>query len=558
MSKLGYLLAAMFKNKFRFGGATSKGKKIGTLVLFAVTYVVVLAFLMLLTSQIAPMLAAQGMSSLFYLFMLTSGAGIVLVFGIVYLVSTLYLAKDTDFYSTLPVKNTTVFAAKLLFVYLTETAIVYAVILPVMIQFGVIADMWFGYYIISVVMLAVVPALPLSVAAIFAVPVMYIASKLKNRNIVAIVFYCILFGGFFALYFGMMIGINGSGASEDVDVTAMAKALEVIGYILYPFTALSVAAVKLPAYGLSSAGSVVVNLVIFVGISAALFAILLLLGKFMYAQSAKANNQTDNSKAKKGEFKASSAVKALIKREYTVAMRTTSTAFQCFVVLVLPIVISVGMSIMMRSTVNGIPGEEISPDGAAMMNKLFALLILSTVLCVLGSAANAAATTFSREGKGIASLKTLPLGISTVLKGKIVAWCLFAVPVAAAAIIIPNIFFFDGLQLALSVVAAIAFMICFVAFGAMWDLGAPKLNWTDPKDAIKHNTHVMAGQFICMAPGFANMLTVIIMMTVGGDFTVGTLMAVVWSITYILLVALVIATVLLYRRAERNYNRIEI
>lgn len=367
MSKLKILLVAMFKNKFRFNGATTRGKKTATIVLFFVAYAAVLAFLMLLTSQVAPGLVAQGMSSLFYLFMLTSGAGIVLVFGIIYLVSTLYLAKDTDFYSTLPVKNTTVFAAKLLFVYLTETALVYAVILPVMIQFGVIAEMWFGYYIISAVMLAVVPALPLSIAAIFAVPVMYVASKLKNRNIVAIIFYCLLFGGFFALYFGMMIGMNG-GASEDIDVTAMAKALEVISYILYPFTALSVAAVKLPAYGLSSAGSVVVNLVIFVGVSAALFAILLLLGKFMYAQSAKANNQTDNSKAKKGEFKSSSALKALIKREYTVAMRTTSTAFQCFVVLVLPVVIAVGMSIMMRSMVKQMPTEGIPPEGAEIMN----------------------------------------------------------------------------------------------------------------------------------------------------------------------------------------------
>lgn len=135
---------------------------------------------------------------------------------------------------------------------------------------------------------------------------------------------------------------------------------------------------------------------------------------------------------------------------------------------------------------------------------------------------------------------------------------MFTVPVAAAAIIIPNIFFFDGLQFALSTVAALAFMVLFVAFGAMWDLGAPKLNWVDPKDAIKHNTHVMAGQFICMAPGFANMLTVIIMMTVGKAVTIDTIMAVVWSITYILLVALAVGTVLLYRRAERNYNRIEI
>lgn len=557
MSKLRYLLVAMFRNKFRFNGGTSKGKKVATLILFGFSYAIVLAILMLLTWQVAPALVAQGMSSLFYLFMLTSGAGIVLVFGIIYLVSTLYLAKDTDFYSTLPVKNTTVFAAKVLFVYLTETVLVYAVILPVMIQFGILAEMWFGYYIISILMLAVVPALPLSLAAIFAVPVMYLASKLKNRNIVAIIFYCVLFGGFFASYFAMFIGLNGGG-STDIDVNAMAKVLEVLSYIFYPFTALAVAAVKLPTYGLSSAASVVVNLVIFVGISAALFSVLLLLGKFMYAQSAKANNQTDNSKAKKGEFKASSAIKALIKREYTVAMRTTSTAFQCYVVIILPVIIAVVMTIMMQSMLNRTPTGDLPPDGAAIMRVFFAVLVLSTVLTVLASSANAAASTFSREGKSMASLKTLPLNIKTVLKGKIAAWCLLTLPVAVIAMVIPNIVFWDALQFVLSAVAAVCYMFCFVAFGALWDLGSPKLNWTDPKDAIKHNTHVMAGQFICMAPGFVGMLTVIIMMSVNAAFSLTTLMAVVWSITYILLAAFVVATVLLYRRAEKNYNRIEI
>ncbi len=518
MSKLRYLLVAMFRNKFRFNGGTSNGKKVATLILFGFSYAIVLAILMLLTWQVAPALVAQGMSSLFYLFMLTSGAGIVLVFGIIYLVSTLYLAKDTDFYSTLPVKNTTVFAAKVLFVYLTETVLVYAVILPVMIQFGILAEMWFGYYIISILMLAVVPALPLSLAAIFAVPVMYLASKLKNRNIVAIIFYCVLFGGFFASYFAMFIGLNGGG-STDIDVNAMAKVLEVLSYI---------------------------------------FSVLLLLGKFMYAQSAKANNQTDNSKAKKGEFKASSAIKALIKREYTVAMRTTSTAFQCYVVIILPVIIAVGMTIMMQSMLNRIPTGELPPDGAAIMRVFFAVLVLSTVLTVLASSANAAASTFSREGKSMASLKTLPLNIKTVLKGKIAAWCLLTLPVAVIAMVIPNIVFWDALQFVLSAVAAVCYMFCFVAFGALWDLGSPKLNWTDPKDAIKHNTHVMAGQFICMAPGFVGMLTVIIMMSINAAFSLTTLMAVVWSITYILLAAFVVATVLLYRRAEKNYNRIEI
>ena len=121
MNNFGILLKSMFRNKLRFGADATKRKKIGFSVMFGLAYVMIVAILLLLIISMRDFLTAQPqLAMMMYFMILISAASFVLVFGIVHLVSVLYLSKDTDFYSTLPVKPVTVFAAKLAFVYLFE------------------------------------------------------------------------------------------------------------------------------------------------------------------------------------------------------------------------------------------------------------------------------------------------------------------------------------------------------------------------------------------------------------------------------------------------------
>lgn len=542
------VLKAMFRNKFRIGAGKSKRSVAAFCILLGIAYALVMAVLLSAIILLKDLLALPGTAPVFYFFILMTVAMIVLIFGIIHLVTVLYLSKDTDFYSMLPVGSSVVFAAKLSYVYICETVLVAVVALPLLIAFGIAIKAWAWFYVLTVLTVAVVPALPLVIAALFAIPVMFIAGKLKNRSVVALIFYILLFCGFFSVYLYFLSA--GGGVSEE-EIGGMLSRLDVVLNILYPYTVLSFAACGIPMYGLNIGPSVVTGTVIFLGISAAAVVLLLIAAKFMYAQSARANNQTNNTQTKKGAFKTSGGTRALMKREYLSSLRTTQTAFQCYVVMFLPIIMAVIFGIMFGNL-----RKDLINAGVYMDPRFTMMLTYTTLSAMFATLGNAAATTFSREGNAMASLKILPVGIKKILMSKILAWSVLAVPVSLISVIIVGIFDFDAEYFILSIFSLIPLTMAFVVFGALWDLSAPKLKWTDPIQAVKHNGHVTIGQLICLAGGLAVMTVCIVLNIKSINFDV--ISAVCWSLIYAELVIFAVTDILLYRKAETYYNRIEI
>ncbi|MDE5562074.1 MAG: hypothetical protein K2J01_00730 [Clostridiales bacterium] len=549
MSNYLTILKGLFKNKLRFDEGKSKRKKLAFALLLGFVYIILIAAVISVIVELKDLfLYVPVMSQLFYFFILMTAAIVVLFFGIVHLVIVLYLSKDTDFYSMLPVKPATVFAAKLSYVYLSEAAIIVAAALPILIAFGIVAKMWAWFYVIAIATLLIVPILPLVVAAIFAVPVMLIASKLKNRNVISLVFFLLLFGGAFSLYI-YFIYLTSSGSITPESMMRVLNAIDVILDVLYPYAALSRAACGMPIYGLSLGASTIVGVVIFVAISAVLLVIIWLLAKFMYAQSVKANNQTDNSKAKKSEFKTTTSTRALIKREYISSLRTTQIAFQCYAVMLLPILMAVVFGVMLRNP------SDLGQDVQLYDTRYVGLLPFCTLCAILATLGNAASTTFSREGNAMTTLKVLPINIKTIVKAKIIAWLLPAVPVAIVSVVIINVMNFSVDYMLLSMFALVPIAVVFVIFGTLWDLIAPKLKWTDPIQAVKHNMHVLGGQFIMLGCGLAIMIVVYILSACQVEFSA--INAVCWTLLYAVLAAFTIVDILLYRKIDTYYNRLE-
>lgn len=543
------ILKALFKNKLRFDEGKSKRKKLAFALLLGFVYVILMAAIISVIVELKDLfLYFTAISQLFYFFVLMTASIIVLFFGIVHLVIVLYLSKDTDFYSMLPVNPATVFAAKLSYVYLSETAIIVASALPILIAFGIVAKLWVWFYVIAIATLIIVPVLPLVVAAIFAVPVMLIASKLKNRNVISLVFFVLLFGAAFSLYI-YFIYLTSFGSITPESMMRMLKAIEVVLDVLYPYAVLSRAACGIPMYGLGLGASTVVGVVIFFAISAVLLIIICILAKFMYAQSVKANNQTDNSKAKKGEFKTTTSTRALIKREYISSLRTTQIAFQCYAVMLLPILMAVVFGVMLRNLSVG--GQDVQ----LYDTRYVGLLPFCTLCAILATLGNGASTSFSREGNAMTTLKVLPVNIKTILKAKIIAWLLPAVPVAMVSVVIVNVMNFSVNNMLLSMFALVPITVVFVIFGTLWDLIAPKLKWTDPIQAVKHNMHVLGGQFIMMGCGLAIIIVVFALSYCQVPFSV--INAVCWTLLYAVLAAFTITDIVLYRKIDTYYNRLE-
>lgn len=568
MSGFSTVLKALFKNHYRFGDGDGKNKRIGYMVLIGLLYLIIVGFFIFLLITFKPLLFSNGQQPQYdaliamtlYMAMLLTAAMVVLIFGVIFSVNVLYLSKDTDFYSTLPIKSSTLFAAKLSFVYLSESAFSCAVLVPIMITLGVVAKLWWGYYVISLFALLFMPALPLFLAVLVAIPIMFIASKLKHRNIISLIFYMLLFGGGMAVYMFFITSASDIVVDENT-VNDIIEMMNVMTYILLPYTALSAGACGYMSFNLSFAPSTAVNLLLFFGISAVLMVIIVLLSKLTYSQAVKANNQTYNEKAKKGSFKASGSTKALVKREYKMAFRNTQTAFQCFMPLLLPIFFAVVLGIVFNNALREVmfdPEVTSDPSFNPAYVKMFILMMTyGVLLMVMGSTANGAFTAFSREGTGIASLKTMPIGINDILKAKLLAWGLPSVCSSLIAAIVAAAFGFEPMTFVLGLFAFILLSADYAVFGLLWDLSKPKLKWTDPMQAIKRNTHATIAIFLSMAVGFLMFMAVIVMSSFD-SVTDTAFIAVFWSVAYAGVLIFAIVNILLYRRAKDYYNRIEI
>lgn len=545
------ILKALFKNKFRLDASKSKVGTVAIAVSFIALYAVIMYLLMSAIFLMREIIFA--VAPLLYFSTLIVAAFIVMIFGIIYLVSTLYLSKDTDFYSILPVKATTVFAAKLAFVYILEMAITVAIILPVLIELGILAKLWAWYYVITLASIVIVPALPLVVAAIFAIPTMYFASKIKNRGIVAIVFFVVLYTGLlsFTTFFSHAAG------EGDLPFEEIIKSVEIVLNIFYPYKALTMAACYGSLFGLDAATTAIVGFLIYVGISLVLLAILLCAAKFMYAQSVKANNQTNNDKAKRGIFKQTNSIKALIKREYMSSLRTTQITFQCYVCYILPIIITVICSISFSNLLKSLESiSEISPEiGDELHMPFFSLMMFSTLAAVAASIGNAAASTFSREGEAMASLKVLPIDIKTIFKAKVITWLVPAIISSVISVFIINCVFFNPADAVLSFFSLVPLVVAQVIFGAVWDLAAPKLKWTDPMQAVKHNGHIAIVQILS---AFAGLVPLFLLTVLGNFLSFETCYLIFWLIIYFELAVFIVLDIVFYTKIEKFYAKIEL
>lgn len=545
MNNFKLVFSALLTNKLRFSETATRKKRVLTFVLIAFVYAAVMSVALVVTVSLARMLSSSSMPQMVYMMLLIGAAMIVLVFGVFNLVSVLYLSKDTDFYSALPVKSQVVFFAKLLYVYVSELFLVVALFLPIIIVFGAVSGLWVGYYFITIPTLLIVPALPLMIAAIFAIPIMYLAGKLKNRNGIVLVFYMLLFGGFFAGYFVLMFSFMDINFEEltPEKLESLLNVIRVIGYVLYPFTALSNAAFGVQMYGLSVGLSTFVNLLIFLAISVALLAITLLACRFMYDQAAKANNQTYQKLTKHGEYKALNVTGTLIKRELVNAMRSTQIAFQCFganiILLMFPFILVYIVNLTFADL-----------DKGSIL-----LYDFSYMLLILPSVFSAVSTSFSREGISMASLKTMPVTAKQIVAAKVMLWAAIAVPVSIISVTIVSVYNFVSYLYIAILVYSLLFVIAGSVFSAIWDLRAPKLKWTDPIQAIKHNGNASGGMIMLMIGGFINLIATLALTSLGKTATA---MIVFWSIAVAWLVVVAVVDILMYRRINTYYNRIEV
>lgn len=500
----------LFKYLFKRGGLKSSKVMIIPYAIVGVAIAAMIAGLSYLVYTITPVFAALGRAPEFLSMIVGIGSFVVLIFGLIPMLNYLYFSRDTEFFLGLPVKPSTVFLAKLSVVYLTEIIFSTAFLVPILITAGVALSMNAFYYIILLPVVLLSPSVFMTIAALLAIPLMYIVSFFKNKGALTSIVLILIFGLFFVGYYALTLNM---GSFEDVTTNeelllSLAGALGTVGNVLMPFTAATRLMTLSPVtlFGeFPIAAAALINLSLFVLSCVVLVTAAGFISAAVYRRGAASTQEGGSAKnAGKIEFKKSgSALSALFKKEWKELVRTPAFAFQSLSGVILCPVLVVSMSIM------GLGGGDATLGNSIMWFTLVAMIMILGIGTNIG-----AATCMTREGKTFYYSKLLPVDYKTQVKAKLYLYLLVSSIAVIASLILLNIFAFDPINTLFALLFLLPYNYGFTCMCILIDLSRPKLNWVTPQEAVKNNRNAVLPTFANMGVGFVLMILPLVLLTV--------------------------------------------
>ena len=417
---------------------------------------------------------------------------IVLIFGTIMMLSTLYYSRDNELLSSLPVTPQQIFFAKFFFVYLNELAISTVFVLTIGITFGVMAGAGVGFFFGLLAVALLLPLLPLLLSALISIPLIYLLTFFKNKGIWTSILLIVVFVLVFVLYFQFVNVVATTMPSEDNPVITIpdeyVPGIQNAARILLPVYALAGLVLGLPNAWL--------NLLIVAGSFLVLFALGYLLSLTAFSRGVKAQFEDNKRVVTAGpkEQKQYGAAVSLMRADFKIILRTPLLAFySLFQIVFCPIII-----FLMSGNLSG--GADVPDATQQIIGTVMTMTALFLILLISGSTNYTALSAFSREGQNLYQLKALPLTTGQIVSAKTLLARIFtgvAVLVGGvAAAIAFRLAWFDALGMVLFL---LVYSDGFTHYLVYLDLKRPKLDWDNIGAALRNDTRVLFGMLISFA-----------------------------------------------------------
>lgn len=333
---------------------------------------------------------------------------IVIVVGVLSSVNKLYYSVfesgDRDAFSVLPIKPTTIFASKLLSVYIGQVLIALCVTVSLIAVFASVTKQSAYFVVMSIVAGFGMPVFSIMVASVLCLPYFYLKKYLQNRYILLMAVVTLVIGGCFWLYsevLGVLESLMATGAIKFVfSEKVMLSIINTTKYLAPSnFIARFVLGIE-PMKNLA----VFFGTVALSGVVGGLFIFML----FEKAVRLRAEATGRVLLTYKTIRPLKSVRRSLVIREFSTILYTPEYAVQYFSLsAVLPLMVYCCVKLgenVLSSVVMAVDGFEL----ALFVVMLFASL--TNTFC---------ATNISRDGKAFCAQKTMPIAFSDIIKSKI-------------------------------------------------------------------------------------------------------------------------------------------
>ena len=466
--------------------------------------------------------------------------------------STLYDAKDTPFLQTLPIRPTGVFFAKFAILYVNALKLSSAVFLPVayvaVITFNVVNHtMFYGVYALLLLVGLLLPVLPMFVAVLFSMPIVWIGSYFKGKptlkSVMTIIFYMILMCAYMVVVYYM--NTTGFGQEGDVVISqSTLSSLYTLAKVAYPDKVL----VEL-CFGIQAGKNFGISAACIVG----MIAIALVLASLFYKRINTRKSETAVSDAKaKTQLKQDSVVMSIMKKDFKSIIRNSTLAMTSFANLIMAPVFIVVMYFITVSKMQS--GETGSPLMTEMMGIGF---IVMYSMIFLAGANLLASLAYTREGKSFFATKSLPIKPIDSIKAKVllatIVPAVIMIPIMLIALLLYKTDIVSVLLLWLDTMLMVVGINC---LNVLFDMKKGNQHWeemSELRNASRGNYYQIISAFMAIIPAIVLFVLGIALSAFASGLGEIGVKAIFWALATVISVAICIIGVCVIRSKGVEY-----
>lgn len=452
----------------------------------------------------------------------------------------IFIGKDYDMLSAMPIKKSHILGSKLFSLYIVEFLYSAIIMVPNAIVI-LIAYHNILAALTSLLMLILLPAIPMVIALLFSLFATLVADRYKFGNLINVILYMILFAAIFFLSFSLSFSSSAGGrAIEGGEIEALAKSYtslyNTIKYMNPSLLLVELAYTKNPLFILLFVLGNILLVLLVIFLIAKLFGLV-----HQVINTYKSNTvYVKKELAVKGQF--STLFKAESKKYFGSKYYFINTVSSGICAIIFSVLISLSLS----SKVN-----LMSMDPTLFDNiKPFLYFVSFGIVFGVGIQ-TPAAISISIEGNGFWITKSLPINYKKYLFSKVLlsslvlGFCSIIGSTIMVSLISLDIF---------SIITIYLLPLLFIVFaselGLVIDLKHYKFDWKNEMDCVKHSS----ASYIALFSDWGVMLLLAGGM-IGFAF-ISTLASQIFGISIILL-ALILLSTYIYKNADKLIERIE-
>lgn len=485
------LLRMQFKVQFNFAklaeniGLGEDKKKYGYLYfgLLALAFVPFIVLLFRLGNKLSQALIGVNQPGLAVILAVMGAQVFVVFMGLSHLMSSLYYSSDLELLQAFPLTPRQIMYSKVFVVYAGQLLFALITAGPFLITLGINLG-GISYWPLALLVFVLIPAVPLALGVLLLVPIMKLTAGTRKRD---------LFRVFFGLVFFVLIMVFqylNMNMTRYGPETLIARVMEKDGLVsaaagYYPL-------LKWAAWALTGevVGKKLLGVLLYSGASVGLFTLVIsfsqrwFLGGIAMGTSASVKQPVSGVSTKSGPIlaKPRTPFSAIMLRGHRVIVRTPNFFLTVLMnLLVLPI-------IMLFGYIGG--GQDLAPllEMGLGVTKDLIVLVMAGIHGMFTGLNQVASTAVSREGQMFWFSKIIPVPPRTQMRAKLAYSLLFSFVQLVILAVVGMLFFeFDLSRLIILVVLGVLISVPVSSICLLNDLYRPKLNWTEPQQAMKGN-----------------------------------------------------------------------